>query len=50
MSISGQYLVDKILEQPQLELAFVWNRTASTLHGKVADELILHDLEKFSEK
>ena len=38
----GQYLVENILKHPELELAWVWNR--SDLKGRVKDEFILKDL------
>ena len=38
----GQYLVESIRSHPQLELAWVWNR--SSLSGKVEDDMILEDL------
>ena len=38
----GQYLVDSIRNHPDLELAWVWNR--SSLAGKIEDEFILDDL------
>jgi len=39
----GQYITEKIKENPALELAWVWNR--SSIQGKVADALILADLD-----
>ena len=38
----GQYLVDSIKSHPDLELAWVWNR--SSLKGKLEDAVILEDL------
>jgi len=38
----GQYLVENILKHPDLELAWVWNR--SELHGRVQENYILKDL------
>ncbi|XP_033126683.1 putative L-aspartate dehydrogenase [Anneissia japonica] len=46
----GQYLVNAVQESDQLELAFVWNRTAENMMGKVDDSLILQDLSKFEER
>eukprot|EP00112_Aurelia_sp_Birch-Aquarium-sp1_P024191 Seg752.13 transcript_id=Seg752.13/GoldUCD/mRNA.D3Y31 product="putative L-aspartate dehydrogenase" protein_id=Seg752.13/GoldUCD/D3Y31 len=46
----GQYLVKEILNYPQFELAFVWNRTAEKLKGQVPDDAILLDLEKIEER
>merc|ERR1712106_790821 len=38
----GQYLVENILKHPDLELAWVWNRTE--LKGRVDEKYILKDL------
>ena len=38
----GQYLVENILKQDDLELAWVWNR--SSLAGKIEKEYILDNL------
>jgi len=38
----GEYMVKQIMDHPDLELAWVWNR--SDIKGKVADHLILKDL------
>ncbi|KAH9525693.1 hypothetical protein Btru_002056 [Bulinus truncatus] len=46
----GQYLFSEITKRKDLEIAFVWNRTASVLTGKVPDELILQDLSDFKDK
>lgn len=49
----GKYLVEKILQddaaKEKLEIAFVWNRTASKISedGLVPPELICHDLDDF---
>ena len=40
----GQYLVENIERQPELELAWVWNRTS--LRGRIAENLILEDLSQ----
>ena len=41
----GQFLVEQILSDPTLELAFVWNRTPQVLEGKVAENYIITDLK-----
>lgn len=46
----GQYLVQQVLSRDDVELAFVWNRTVSTLSGQVEEHYILHDLEKFADR
>lgn len=45
----GQYLIKAILEHPNLELAFVWNRSKQALIGKVDDQYICEDLEHCSQ-
>ena len=40
----GQYLVESIKSHPELELAWVWNR--SSLNGKLEDSDILEDLNE----
>ncbi|XP_025091009.1 putative L-aspartate dehydrogenase [Pomacea canaliculata] len=45
----GQYLVDQIQKQPNLELAFVWNRNISALFGKVEPDNILTNLLDFKD-
>ncbi|XP_064612812.1 aspartate dehydrogenase domain-containing protein-like [Liolophura sinensis] len=46
----GQYLVDAILENPSLELAFVWNRSKTVFEGKVKPDYILEDLSAFRDR
>ncbi|XP_028396629.1 putative L-aspartate dehydrogenase [Dendronephthya gigantea] len=46
----GQYLVKSILDSKDLELGFVWNRTYESVLGHVDNDLILKDLEKFTER
>ncbi|CAH1801390.1 unnamed protein product [Owenia fusiformis] len=46
----GQYLVEEIQARPELELAFVWNRSKETMQQKLDERLILNDLSKFSER
>ncbi|XP_014667195.1 PREDICTED: putative L-aspartate dehydrogenase isoform X2 [Priapulus caudatus] len=46
-SVFRKYLVDCILDHPNLELAFVWNRTPSVMQGKVEEGYILTDLAEF---
>ena len=43
----GKYLVDEILKNDALELAFVWNRTQSVIDGHVEPKYILTDLKDF---
>ncbi|XP_059149161.1 aspartate dehydrogenase domain-containing protein-like [Physella acuta] len=45
----GQYLVEEIKKQNNLELAFVWNRTHEALVGNVPDDLQLRDLNNFKD-
>lgn len=45
----GKYLVEKIQENPDLDLAFVWNRSPAALEGFQQD-LILQDLKDFSKR
>jgi hypothetical protein len=42
--------VKAILDNEDLELGFVWNRTYEILLGNVDDDLILQDLSKFAER
>lgn len=44
----GEYLVERINAHPSLVLAFVWNRTKAKVAGRVAEELILSDLNDFA--
>jgi len=45
----GQYLAEKVAEHPDLELAFVWNRSPEVFSGRVHDpDLILTDLKDFA--
>lgn len=46
----GQYLVQQVLANDNLELAFVWNRTASALDGHVDKQYILQELDTFHER
>ena len=46
----GQHLINAIRQSSDHELAFVWNRTSSTLEGKVEPHLILDNLLKFKDK
>uniref|UniRef100_A0AAY5KUC6 Aspartate dehydrogenase domain-containing protein n=1 Tax=Esox lucius TaxID=8010 RepID=A0AAY5KUC6_ESOLU len=49
----GHYLVDRIQREGAklgLTLVFVWNRNADKLRGKVAQELILHNLSDFVDR
>ncbi|KAH3877571.1 aspartate dehydrogenase domain-containing protein-like [Dreissena polymorpha] len=46
----GEYLVKEVLSSGDLDLAFVWNRTASVLDGKVENQYVLHDLDAFAER
>ncbi|KAL3856234.1 hypothetical protein ACJMK2_011011 [Sinanodonta woodiana] len=46
----GKFLVEKILSQDDLSLAFVWNRTVSAIGSEVPTDCILTDLENFAEK
>lgn len=41
--------MEKIQEHPELELAFVWNRSPAALEGFPKD-LVLQDLKDFKEK
>ncbi|XP_071042118.1 aspartate dehydrogenase domain-containing protein-like isoform X2 [Parasteatoda tepidariorum] len=43
----GQYLASKIIQDENFELIFVWNRTISTLRGKIDESLILNNLDDF---
>lgn len=45
----GKFLVEKIQEHPELELAFVWNRSPAALEGFPKD-LVLQDLKDFKER
>lgn len=40
----GEFLVEKILAEPSLELAFVWNRSKEKLAGVVESQFILDNL------
>merc|ERR550519_1726181 len=41
----GQYLVAAIQSQPELDLAWVWNRSAGALRGRLDDQYVLEDLD-----
>lgn len=41
----GQYLTQAVLERPDLDLAFVWNRTSASLETHLEDRQICRDLE-----
>jgi len=41
---AGQYLYEEVCSCPELEVAFVWNRSAEKMRGTVAEELILSNL------
>ena len=47
---SGKYLVEEINKRQDVELAFVWNRTAEALDGKVPDSEVLKDLGDFKDR
>ena len=40
---AGQYLVREILAHPEMELAFVWNRTAAKIEADFS-QIVLEDL------
>jgi len=42
----GQFLVERIVAHPGLELAWVWNRSTAALEGQVDSKFILTDLDK----
>ncbi|CAL4076173.1 unnamed protein product [Meganyctiphanes norvegica] len=42
----GQYLTNAVLDHPNLELAFVWNRSLQALEGKFDDQYICQNLEQ----
>ncbi|KAK8375718.1 hypothetical protein O3P69_008468 [Scylla paramamosain] len=44
----GKYLAEKVKESPDLELAFVWNRTTSLVENDLEDKYICRDLENCS--
>ena len=46
----GQSLINEIQNSEDCELAFVWNRTASAMQGKIEPHLVLDNLLKFKEK
>lgn len=46
----GQFLVEKILSEPSMELAFVWNRSKDSLTGQVESQYILDDLHNFANR
>lgn len=46
----GKYLVQEIERRSDIELAFVWNRTAEALHGNVPESAILKDLSDFKSR
>lgn len=45
----GKFLTKAVQERPDLELAFVWNRTTSVLHGEVEGRYICENLENCSQ-
>jgi hypothetical protein len=49
MMFTGKYLVEKVQEHPDLDLAFVWNRSPAALEGFQQDQ-ILRDLKDFKER
>ena len=45
LSTAGQYLYEEVCSScPELEVAFVWNRSAEKMRGAVPDELVLTNL------
>lgn len=46
----GEFLVNKILEDERLELAFVWNRSKEAFTGKIDLQYILEDLNNVAER
>ncbi|XP_068211528.1 aspartate dehydrogenase domain-containing protein-like isoform X2 [Palaemon carinicauda] len=42
----GKYLTNAVLDRPDLELAFVWNRTSSLIEEVIESRYICHDLEE----
>ena len=48
--IEGQYLVEQILGCDDTDLAFAWNRSKSSLLGKIDEKYILEDLSLFYER
>ena len=43
--IQGKFLFEEVKCHPDIEVAFVWNRTLDTVKGSVPDEYLLYDLE-----
>ncbi|KAK7073966.1 hypothetical protein SK128_000455 [Halocaridina rubra] len=41
----GKYLTDAVLERPDFDLAFVWNRSISALEGNIEGRFICRELE-----
>lgn len=46
----GEFLVESIQSDPDMELAFVWNRSKEALTGKVDPKHILDDLNDCASK
>ena len=46
----GKYLSQRVSEHPELELAFVWNRSKEAFEGFEERNLILEDLENCEER
>ena len=46
----GQYLYQAVTDTEDLDIAFVWNRTSSSLKEKVAKSHVLEDLSKFADR
>lgn len=45
----GQFLVEKIQSDPNMTLAFVWNRTRDAIGSEVDSALVCSDLTKVAE-
>ena len=47
---TGKYLANAVKESDELELSFVWNRSAEKIRGELDDALILENLDDFAER
>eukprot|EP00795_Rhopilema_esculentum_P015327 gene15327-6544_t len=46
----GQYLAKEVLSHPDMDLAFVWNRTVDKMEKGIPSEAIIDDLDKIASR
>lgn len=46
----GKFLTEAVLKNECLELAFVWNRSPNAMRGTIDQDLILENLQEFTQR